>query len=254
MELKIVEEYCQKLRMFGMKEYLEQRVSQAEQDAIAYPEFLSLVLQDELQTRQAKQIASRIKQARFEEEKTFEALDKKRYPTKVQRILREISTLGFLKHKKNVIIMGPTGTGKSHVAQALGFQACLQGKSVRFIRANQFYRELNASRADDSWEKTFKQFIRKEILIIDDFGLKGLNHQQADDIYELIAERHHKGGMIFTSNRSCDAWVKLFPDQVLSNAALDRLANTSYQIILEGESYRKKMRPNLDIDLEGGLM
>lgn len=150
-----------------------------------------------------------------------------------------------LSNKKNVIIMGPMGTGKRHVAQALGFQACRQGKSVKFISANKFYRMLHAAQADDSWGKVFKQFISKDIIIMDDFGLKALSHSQADNIYELIAERQHKGGMIFTSNRNVDAWVKLFPDPVLANAALDRLANTSYQIVLEGESYRKKLRPGV---------
>ncbi len=153
MEIKVIEELCKKLRLFNIKESLQERLKQAQQDAIGYSEFLSLILQDELQIRQAKQLAAKIKQAQFEEEKTFESLDSKIFPDKIQRILREIRTLGFLLDKKNVIIMGPTGTGKSHVAQALGFQACRQGKSVRFIRAHQLYRLLCAARADDTWEK-----------------------------------------------------------------------------------------------------
>lgn len=243
MEIEVIKELCLKLRLFNIKQSLEERMKQAQQDALGYGEFLALILQDELQIRLAKQIATKIKAAQFEEEKTFESLDSKIFPDIIQRLLREVRSLGFLLDKKNVIIMGPTGTGKSHVAQALGFQACRQGKSVRFIRANQFYRLLHAARADDTWEKKFKYFMRQDVVIIDDFGLKSLDHQQADDLYELIAERHNKGGLIFTSNRRVDAWVKLFPDPVMSNAALDRLANTSYQIVLEGESYRKKMRP-----------
>jgi DNA replication protein DnaC len=138
-----------------------------------------------------------------------------------------------------------TGTGKTHLAQALGHQACRQGKTVRFIRANNLFRKLLASRADQTWEQIFKKFLQPELLILDDFGLKTLTMTQAEDIYELIAERHLKGSFIITSNRGVEAWLELFPDPVMANAALDRLSHQAHHIILEveGESYRKKNRP-----------
>lgn len=141
--------------------------------------------------------------------------------------------------------MGPTGTGKTHLAQALGHQACRQGKSVRFIRAQALHHILTASRADRSWQIELKKFLAPKLLIIDDFGLQALTVTQAEDIYELIAERYLKGSFIFTSNRKVEAWMDLFPDKVMANAALDRLSNQAHHIVLTGESYRRKNSPML---------
>lgn len=139
--------------------------------------------------------------------------------------------------------MGPTGTGKTHLAQAFGHQACRQGYSVHFIHANMLLRRFHASRADDSWEKLFRKLLCFDLLIIDDFGLKNLTHSQADDVYELIAERYLKKSIIVTSNRKVEGWVELFPDPVMANAVLDRLSNLSHHIVLEGSSYRRERRP-----------
>lgn len=159
----------------------------------------------------------------------------------MQLQIREVMTTKFLKSKQHVIIMGPTGTGKTHLAQAIGHQLCLENHRVRFIRANVFFRLLHASRADQTWEKQFGAFLKPDLLILDDFGLKSLTTEQAEDFYELVAERQTRGSMIITSNRLVDVWVKLFPDPVMANAVLDRVANKAHQIILQGESYRKKI-------------
>ena len=201
-------------------------------------------MQDELQHREAKAIARRLQQAKFEQEKTFEQIKLNCYPSETQKTMRELIGSQYLKSKQNVLIMGPAGTGKTHLAQALGHHACRQGLSVRFVRSNMFFRDLHASRADETWMRKFQQYNKHDLLILDDFGLKVMTPQQADDIYELIAERHQKCSIIMTSNRSLEGWIKLFPDPVMGNAALDRLANNSYQLILTGESYRKNLRPN----------
>ena len=139
--------------------------------------------------------------------------------------------------------MGPTGTGKTHLAHALGRLACCRGHTTRFIRANVMFRELQASRADLTWTKVFAGYVRPKALILDDFALKAMTVEQAEDVYELIAERMIDTSFIITSNRTVDAWVKLFPDPVMANAALDRLANNAHQLVLEGESFRKRNRP-----------
>jgi DNA replication protein DnaC len=236
---------CQRLKLQGMLGTLSERLKQAREDAFAHPECLGLLLQDEIQHRDSKAMARRLQQAKFEQEKTFEQIDMKRYQAKIQRTIRELICGQYLKDNQNVLMMGPTGTGKTHLAQALGHHACRQGKSVRFIRASHFYRELLASRANESWVKMFNQFEKPDLLILDDFGLKMMTPQQAEDLYELVAVRHQKGSMIITSNRNVDSWVKLFPDPVMGNAALDRLANNAYHLILEGvDSYRKNLRPS----------
>ena len=104
------------------------------------------------------------------------------------------------------------------------------------------FREMKASRADNTWEKSLRKFTLPDLLIIDDFGLSELRHTQTEDIYEIVAERHLNASFIFTSNRKIEAWVNLFPDPAMGNAVVDRLVNQSYVIILEGESYRRKLR------------
>jgi len=158
----------------------------------------------------------------------------------MQHLIHDLMTRHYLQESRHILIVGPTGTGKTHLAQALGHQACRQGKRVRFIRAATLLRELNASRADHTWERALNRFVAPELLIIDDFGLSALSFSQAEDIYELIAQRHLKSSFIFTSNRKIEAWVELFPDPAMGNAALDRVVSQSYHVILEGDSYRRK--------------
>jgi DNA replication protein DnaC len=233
-------EQLKRLRLSGVLESFDVRLSQARENALSHNEWLGLILQDEIQRRDNQALIERLKKAKFEQEKTFETLEFTRYPLKTQHLVRDVMAGHYLQEHKHILIVGPTGTGKSHCAQALGHEACRQGKRVRFIRAALLFREMNASRADQTWDRALKRFIAPDLLIIDDFGLSTLTFSQAEDIYELIAERHHKSSFIFTSNRKIEAWVDLFPDPAMGNAALDRVVSQSHAIILEGESYRRK--------------
>lgn len=242
-------EYLKRLRLSGVMESYEVRLSQARENALSHSEWLELLLQDEVQRRDNTALVERIKSAKFEHNKTIESFEMSRYPLKVQHLIRDLNVGHYLKENQGILIVGPTGTGKSHLAQALGHQACRQGKRVRFIRAAQLLRDMHASRADHSWDKTLKRFITPELLIIDDFGLTALTFTQAEDLYEIIAQRHLKSSLIFTSNRKLEAWIELFPDAAMGNAALDRLTSQSHAIVLEGESYRQhktiKIEPQL---------
>lgn len=228
-----------RLRFSGILETFDVRLSQARENALSHIEWLSLLLQDEIQRREAQALIERLKKAKFEQEKTFEEFEFSRYPLTIQHLLRDLMAGHYLQENRHVLIVGPTGTGKTHVAQALGHQACRQGKRVRFIRAANLLREMNASRADHTWERSLKRFMAPDLLIIDDFGLSALSFAQAEDIYELIAERHLHSSFILTSNRKIEALVELFPDPAMGNAALDRLVSQSYHVILEGQSYRR---------------
>ena len=232
-----------RLKLKGVSETLEVRLQQAEQDHLTASEFLQLTLQDEITRRDAAALAKRLQTAKFESKYTFDNMKLEDYPSNIQRSIRDLQAGNYLHENKSVIIMGPTGTGKTHLAHALGHFACCNGLSTRFIRANAMLRDLQSSRADLSWSKVFAKYLRPRVLILDDFALKAMTPDQAEDVYELVAERVNKGSFIITSNRTVDGWVKLFPDPVMANAALDRLANNAHQIILEGESFRKKMRP-----------
>ena len=243
MNIEHLQTQLKRIRMSGILETLESRLAQARENSLSHAELLELILQDEIQRRDVVSLSKRISRAKFEEKKTLEDLRFDRYPIRVQQIIRDLTNGNYLESKQHILIVGPTGTGKTHLAQAFGHHACRQGYSVHFIHANMLLRHLHASRADNTWEKSFRKLLFFDLLIIDDFGLKNLTHNQADDIYELIAERYLKKSIIVTSNRKVEGWVELFPDPVMANAALDRLSNLSHHIVLEGPSYRRERRP-----------
>jgi DNA replication protein DnaC len=245
MDDKVLHDLVKELKLEGMIETLDSRLKEARNKSLAYEELLGLLLQDEVQIRSSKALANKLKQARFDEVKTFEGLDTNRYTAEIRQIMNHLQTGQYLREKQNIIILGPTGTGKTHLAQALGHQACRHAKKVKFVRANNLFSEFNASRADDTWQVVLSRYSKTDVLIIDDFGLKGLTHTQASDLYELIAEKHVKSSFIITSNRKTEHWLELFPDPVMANAALDRVVHNSFCIVLDGESYRKNFIPKI---------
>lgn len=240
MEENTITEQLKKLCLSGIIPSLDVRIDQACQNNLSHRECISLLLQDELQHRESQALKRRLIAARFERLQTFEGFEFESYQMKVQNKIRDLMCGHYLDQNQNVIIMGPPGTGKTHLAQSLGHQACRQGKNVRFIRATALWRELHASKADGCWEQYFKKLKQPDLLIIDDFGLAGLTITQAEEIYELIVDRHLRSSFIFTSNRNIESWIELFPEAVIGNAALDRVAHNAHQLVLDCESYRKR--------------
>tara|TARA_B100001750_G_scaffold81172_1_gene64512 strand:+ start:1879 stop:2658 length:780 start_codon:yes stop_codon:yes gene_type:complete len=233
-----------KLRLSGMIESYDIRAQQARDTNLSHTEWLELILQEEIQRRDNHSFFERLKKAHFEEDKTLESFDMSRYPLNIQHLIRDLAGGSYTQEKRGVLIVGPTGIGKSHLGQALGHQACRQGKQVKFIRASQLFRDMYASRADQSWEKILKRLAALDLLIIDDFGLTSLTFIQAEDLYEIIAQKHQRSSLIFTSNRKIESWVELFPDAAMGHAAFDRLVSQSHVVMLEGDSYRRQLSPH----------
>lgn len=231
------------LRLGGFLQSLDLRLQQAQSTSLGYVEFLQLLVQDEVERREAKKLNLRLTRASFEEEKTLEGFDFSFNPKLNAKLIRDLGNCTFIEKKEHVLLYGSAGVGKSHIAQALGHQACRSGYEVLFTKAVKLLRFLLAGRADHSWEKRMKRYLTPDLLIIDDFGLSSLSPTQAEDFYEIIAERHLKSSIIITSNRPPQDWVPLFPDPMMANSALDRLVHHAHHLIIEGESYRKKLSP-----------
>jgi DNA replication protein DnaC len=227
-----------KLRMSGVLQTLELRMKQASDDNLAMSEFLLRLLADEADRREAKQLSMRTRRANFEHAKTIEDFDFAFNPSVPKAKVLELATCAFVERHDNVFIIGPTGVGKSHLAQALGHRACRVGHNVVYIGAHELLLQLRASRADASFEKRLLRFTAPEVLIIDDLGLRGLNLDESGDLYEIVRRRYENGSTIITSNRAIEEWAPLFGNALLASAAMDRLLHHAHVLAIDGDSYR----------------
>ena len=233
-----------RLRLGYLLNTLPERLALARRDQMDYAAFLEIILADEVTRRDNRNVEIHLQQAGFEEVCRLEDFDWTASVTVDRRLLDAIFSLDFMNRHEHVLFVGPVGVGKSFLSQSLGYAAVRAGHSVRFIRADAFFRTLSQSRVDHTLEKTFRSFISPDLLILDDFGLQKLSSQQSTDLYELIIARHRQSSLLVTSNRAVEEWLGLFDDPILGNSALDRLANTSYQITIEGTSYRERLSPH----------
>lgn len=235
------------LRLSGIAESLEVRLDQARASSLGYLEFLQTILQDEVERRHANSVQRRLKQASFQEHKAIEEFDFMALPGVNPKEIKDLATGLFIERKEHVILYGPPGTGKTHLAQALGNQACRIGYTTLFITAAKLFRKLATARIENVYEETMRTFLKQQLLIIDDLGLTSFTQEQTEAFYEIVAERHHTGSIIITSNRPPGDWPGLFQDQVLANSLMDRLSHKAHHLPMKGESYRKRGRPQLSI-------
>jgi DNA replication protein DnaC len=157
--------------------------------------------------------------------------------------IRDLATCQFIQAGESVILYGPVGVGKTHLAQALGHAACRRGHGVWCAKTFRLLRELAGGHADGTWETRLRKLIRLDLLILDDFGLREFTVQQGDDFFELVSERHQHGSMVLTSNRAPGDWYGLFPNPVVAEGVLDRLVNCAHHVLMQGNSYRPNKRP-----------
>ena len=232
-----------RLRLSGILATLPERAAYARKAKLEVQDFLELVLQDEIDRRDQSNLRLRLQKARFSEEQTLEGFDWNAPITFDRDRVKHLFSLAFLNQHEDVILMGPVGVGKSHLAAALGHAACRTGQDVLMLRVDHLLRELHQSRADSTTTKVLRRLIAQDLLILDDFGLRRFDTVQSSDLYELIVERHKRASTIFTSNRTIEEWVPLFDDPILAQSAIDRLAHNAHQVVIEGESYRKRQAP-----------
>jgi DNA replication protein DnaC len=234
------------LRLSGILDTLDVRSQQALAEHWTYADFLERLLEDEVERRQQKQLALRLRRADLASDKTLETFDFTFNPGIHRQRVYDLATCHFIHEKRNVLLCGPTGVGKTHLAQALAHSACRQDLDVVFTSAHGMLHHLHAGRADDTYEKRLAGYVRPDLLVIDDFGLKPLTSPGPEDLYDVINERYEKGSILITSNRAPGEWAGWFADPLLASAGLDRLAHNAYVLIITGSSYRTHGREQLD--------
>lgn len=226
------------LRLPNMFENLTQRNQEAIESKLSYPEFLSLLLQDEILGRDNKKLQTRAKRAGIRSDKTLENFDFDFNPKINRALILELASCRFVKENLPILIVGPCGTGKSHIAQALAHCAIRKGLDVLWLTQSKLFAELQAAKASGRYGKKFNEFAKVSLLIIDDFGLKPLRTPQDEDLHDLISERYEQAATVVTSNLDFSEWGDAFPNRLLGAATIDRLRHNACKLVLDGSSYR----------------
>lgn len=234
-----------RLKLSRMADTLPERFTLARQQKMPHQDFLLLVLADEASRRDSQSAVLRAQRAHLDPTMQLEAWDSTAHVTLDQALLNELFSLRFLRARAHVTIVGPTGVGKTFLAHALGHAACRQRYSVLAVRADLMLKTLKHARLDNSYEAELRKLIGTDLLIIDDFALDSLDPTESRDAYEIFIERHRSGSTIVTSNRGPDEWLATFADPVRAQSAIDRFTSNSYDLIIEGESYRSRLKPSL---------
>ena len=232
-----------RLQLGPMAATLPERIALARRDQLDYASFLEIILSDEVNRRADRRLELRLQGAGFEETCRLEDFDWSAAITLDRRLLDAVFSLEFLFRHEHVLLVGPAGVGKTFLAQALGYAA------VRAVipSASSMPTTFSGHDPGQGWTTPWTApsvLPLPDLLILDDLGLHRLTAQQSADLYELIIGRHRVSSFIITSNRAVEEWLSLFDDPILGNSALDRLANASYQIVIEGASYREKLSPH----------
>ncbi len=230
------------LKLSGMLETLDVRLAQANAGELGHLEFLQSLCEDEIARRDAAALGRRVRNAHFETTTTLEEFDFAYNPKIPAATIRDLATLRFIDKNEAVILHGPVGVGKTHIAQALGHLACRRGHATVFAKTSRLLADLAGGHADHTWTQRLRRWAKPDVLILDDFAMRDYTTGQADDLYELVTERG-RGALILTSNRKPADWYPLFPNPVVAESILDRLVNAAHTIAITGRSYRPQRRP-----------
>jgi len=238
MENQIIKTKLSRLKLTGLLEILEERLKEATKGKWSYSHFLEVLFQDEIDRRNHGVLFKRLAKSGLDGQKTLETFDFSFNHKIYETTIRELAICSFIKNHENILIVGPSGVGKSHLGQALGHEAIRKGNDVLFYRTYHLLQFIQNGRSDGTRGKKLSQIIKVPLLILDDFGLQPLNDFQQEDLYEIICERYEKSATIVTSNRDLSEWISIFKNPLMGTAALDRLIHRAINITIEGKSYR----------------
>lgn len=233
------------LRLYGIHGNFEKRAISAEAQSLNHLEFLKLILEDEVSQRKSTAAKRLITRAKFRNFADLEDWDQtfERGLTKVK--LRELSAMVFYQSKENLILLGKTGEGKTHLAIAIGRRLCDENISTLFLPVNFLFEEVQAAKGSGKYLNYIKKLTQSKVIVLDDFGLRNYTHDEASVLVDLLEDRHQKGSVIVTSQVDPRGWMKLFEDPIIAEAIVNRLEHPSQRINLKGGSYREKLQGKL---------
>ena len=228
------------LRLSGLCQTLSVRLQEAAANRLAHAEFLELICQDELNVRQQRLMERRTKAADFRALKTLEDFDWSFNPSLHKKEIYDLASCKFIREVKDVLFLGPPGVGKTHLAQAIGYEAIRQNFHVLYRSIFDLIRDFLKDEAFNQQDKTLRKYLKPELVIIDDMGLKQLPKHSGEYLLEVIMRRYENRSTIMTSNRPLEEWGKLLSDVPTAGAILDRFLHHAQVIAITGRSYRVK--------------
>jgi DNA replication protein DnaC len=234
-----------RLKLSRMLDTLSERLTLARQQKMPHQDLLLLVLSDEVARRESLSVTLRVQKAHLDPTMRLESWDPTTTVTFDRTILNELTSLRFLDAHAHVAIVGPVGVGKTFLAHALGHIACRRSATVLAVRTDQMLKTLKHARLDNSYEAELRRFVAVDLLILDDFAIDVLDATESRDLYEILLERYRTSSIIVTSNRGPDEWLATFADPVRAQSAIDRFTSNAYDLVIEGESYRSRLKPTV---------
>jgi DNA replication protein DnaC len=231
------------LKLGQMSQTLPERLVLARQRKLSHAAFLQLVLADEITRRESRSAMLRARTAGLDPGMRIDTWDELHDLTYNRELLSDLATLRFTEAGHGVLVLGPVGVGKTHLASALGHIAIRRRLSVHAARADKLFTRLRAARLDNTLDAELRRLTRVDLLILDDFALKPLDATETNDFYELVVERHRRASTILTSNREPSEWLTMMSDALLAQSAVDRLTSGAHTLIIEGPSYRQRHQP-----------